>query len=117
MNNKLPKTTLIILFVAILVGMLWVTISAGRAENLFDVGQRLWAEPWWVATLWDAYCGFVTFYVWVFYKESNWLARVLWFALIMTLGNIAMSVYVLIKLIRLPSDAVWADLLLRRQAR
>ncbi|MGE0887671.1 MAG: DUF1475 family protein [Blastocatellales bacterium] len=117
MNNKLPKTTLIILFAAILVGMLWATISAGRAENLFDVGPSLRAEPWWVATLWDAYCGFVTFYVWVFYKESNWLARVVWFVLIMTLGNIAMSVYVLIKLIRLPSDAVWADLLLRRQAR
>lgn len=115
MNNKLPKISLMILFAAILTGMLWVTISAGRAENMFDVGPRLWAEPWWVATLWDAYCGFVTFYVWVFYKESNWIARIIWFMLIMTLGNIAMSVYVMIKLSRLPANAIWADLLLRKQ--
>ena len=116
MNHKLPKTFLTILFAVILIGMLWVTIKASLIESVFNVGPRVWPEPWWVATLWDAYCGFVTFYVWVFYKESKWLPRLVWFVLVMCLGNIAMSVYVLIQLFRLSADATWADLLLRKKA-
>jgi hypothetical protein len=108
-----PIPFLKLLFTAILIGMLWVTVRAGLAENMFDVGPRLFAEPWWIATLWDAYCGFLTFYVWVFYKETNWLWRVVWFVLIMCLGNIAMAVYVLIQLFRLPTGAGWRALLLR----
>ena len=26
----------------------------------------------------DAYRGFITFYVWVVYKERGWTARILW---------------------------------------
>ena len=111
------KPFLKILFTAILIGMLWVTIKAGLAENMFDAGPRLFAEPWWIATLWDAYCGFITFYVWVFYKETKWIWRAVWFVLIMCLGNIAMAVYVLIKLFQLPAGAVWPDLLLRKEDR
>ncbi|MBK7599898.1 MAG: DUF1475 family protein [Acidobacteria bacterium] len=109
-----PIPTLRILFTLILIGMLWVTIKAGSVESVFSVGPRFWAEPWWIATLWDAYCGFITFYVWVFYKEVSWVQRVIWFVLVMCLGNIAMAGYMLIKLFRLPSDAVWADLWLRK---
>ncbi|MDX2034120.1 MAG: DUF1475 family protein [Blastocatellia bacterium] len=105
-----------ILFTVILLSMLWVTIRAGLAENMFDVGPRLFAEPWWIATLWDAYCGFLTFYAWVFYKETNWGSRIAWFVLVMCLGNIAMAAYVLIQLFRLPANAPASALLLRREA-
>ena len=55
----------------------------------------------------DAYFGFLTFYMWVLYKERGIGMRILWFALIMSLGNIAMSLYVLIQLMRLsPADPV-----------
>mgnify|MGYP000269971571 CR=1 FL=1 len=77
-SEKLPLVVLKLLFAAILIEMLWVTIKAGRVENVFAVAPRFWAEPWWIATLWDAYCGFITFYVWVFYKEANWLWRIVW---------------------------------------
>lgn len=56
---------------------------------------------WTIATLIDAYYGFVTFYVWVLWKETRALPRVAWFAAIMLLGNIAMSAYVLLQLARL----------------
>jgi uncharacterized membrane protein YczE len=102
------------LFSTILLGMLFVTIKASMHENIFDAGHIL-KEPWVVATLWDAYCGFITFFVWVCYKETKWWARILWFVLIMTLGNIAMAVYVLIQLFRLPADATMKDLLLRKE--
>jgi hypothetical protein len=46
----------------------------------------------------------LTFYAWVFYKETRWLKRCLWFIAIMLLGNIATSAYVLLQLLRLARD-------------
>ena len=71
-------------------------------------------HPWFIATLFDTYWGFLTFYCWVFYKENSWMKRVTWLVAILLLGNIAMAVYVLNKLFRLPADASAEDLLLRR---
>src|SRR5450755_2369251 len=52
----------------------------------------------------DAYFGFLTLYVWVFYKELRRLPRIAWFVAIMLLGNMAMSTYVLLQLMRLRPD-------------
>ncbi|MFN0124027.1 MAG: DUF1475 family protein [Blastocatellia bacterium] len=112
-----PFTFLKLLFTAILIGMLVVTVQASRAENVFTAAARLWPDRWFIATLWDAYCGFLTFFAWVAYRETKMTARVIWFVLIMTLGNIAMSAYVLIRLFRLPPNATARDLLLRGNAR
>jgi hypothetical protein len=74
------------------------------------------ANPWFIATLFDAYFGFLWFWLWVAYKESGFLARFVWLVLILTLGNIAMASYVLLQLGRLPEGADIEDLLLRRWA-
>lgn len=103
-----------ILFIGVLVSMIAVTTWAGSERNLFEAGGELLRNPWGVATLADAYFGFLTFYVWVAYKERTVLARVAWFILIMALGNIAMSFYVLLQLFRMPPNASIAQLLLRR---
>lgn len=71
-------------------------------------------NPWLVATLFDAYFGFLWFWLWVAYKETSWLARGLWLVLILLLGNMAMAVYALIALWRLPPGAGVEQLLLRR---
>jgi hypothetical protein len=65
----------------------------------------------------DAYFGFLTFYAWVFYKETAASARVGWFLAVMLLGNIAMAVYMLIQLARLEDGAPVEQLLLRRTPR
>ena len=70
-------------------------------------------NPWAVATLYDAYFGFITFFVWVAYKETRMWARILWLVLILALGNIAMSLYVLIQLFRLKPEEP-AEAMLRR---
>jgi hypothetical protein len=70
---------------------------------------------WTTATMLDAYFGFTTFYVWVFYKERGWVARVLWFLAIMALGNMAMSSYVLLQLARLGPGQPASDILLARR--
>ena len=70
-------------------------------------------HPWFIATLFDTYWAFLTFYCWVFYKEVSSLSRISWLIAILLLGNIAMAVYMLVQLFRLPSDSKMEDLLLR----
>jgi len=103
-----------LLFSAIFVCMVFVTVRSSIQMSLWAAWDSYAANPWAVATLWDAYCGFITFFCWVCYKESSMAPRVVWFLLIMALGNIAMSFYVLLQLFRL-SDAEPIDALFRRR--
>lgn len=103
-----------ILFSLILLGMLCITTYASLQQSIWAVDSELTGDPWFQATLVDAYFGFITFYVWVAYKETSLASRVLWFVLVMLLGNIAMSIYVLLQLYRLPADAPLRDLLVAR---
>jgi len=95
------RTFLIVVFSAIFIWMLVLTILTSFKMPIWDAFATFGDNPWAVATLWDAYFGFLTFYVWVVWKESKNMIRLLWFILIMALGNIAMSLYVLIQLFRL----------------
>ena len=109
------KLFLKLLFGGIFLWMTVMTIRTSLAMSLWEAWPTYAANPWAVATLWDAYFGFVTFYVWVVYKERKTWSRILWFLLIMGLGNIAMSLYVLIQLMRLGGDEP-AETILWRQA-
>jgi hypothetical protein len=102
----MSKTPLRLIFGFILVSLFAYTTWASTRQPAWD-WQGLVSEPdrWWtIATLIDAYYAFLTFYVWVFYKEQRWLPRVGWFVGIMLLGNMAMSAYVLLQLARLRDD-------------
>ena len=59
----------------VLVCMTWITAVASLDRSIMHAGRGLWPDPWFQATLMDAYFGFFTFFVWVAYKEENWLAR------------------------------------------
>jgi hypothetical protein len=102
-----------IFFIVVLVSMLGVTSWASSRVALWEIPGEVGGHPWFIATLFDAYWGFLTFYCWVFYRESTVVARLGWFAAILCLGNIAMAVYMLILLFRLPGDAKASDILLR----
>ena len=108
-------TPLKLLFGAILAGMLAVTGWAAAHQPVWEWGGLVTAPDrgWTIATLCDAYAGFVTFYCWVFYKERVG-GRLFWFIAIMLLGNIAMSSYVLRELARLKSGEGLERLLTRR---
>lgn len=109
------RYTLRLLFAAIFVVMVAVNVRAALAMNILASFPLFGANPWAVATLYDAYCGFLTFYVWVAHKERAAWARALWFVLVMGLGNVAMSAYVLRELARLKSEEpLWA--MLQRRA-
>jgi hypothetical protein len=103
-------------FGSVLITMLCVTGWASARVPLWYTPRELVLHPWFIATLFDCYFGFLTFYLWVAYRETRWLARALWLLGILTLGNIAMSGYMLLALWRLPADAPIERLLLRQRA-
>ena len=98
-----------LLFGTIFVWMVVVTVRTAMQISIPAAWDSFAANPWAVATLYDAYFGFITFWVWVAYKELALWARIVWLVLILCLGNIAMSLYVLIQLFRLkPGQTVEA---------
>ena len=103
-------------FGGVLISMLCVTGWASALVPLWQTPRPLVLHPWFIATLFDCYFGFLTFYLWVAYRETSWLARTLWLVAILALGNIAMSAYMLSALWRLPGNASVERLLLRPQA-
>ena len=100
-------------FGGVLLSMLCVTSWAQTQVSLWDMPRSLVLHPWFIATLFDTYFAFLTFYAWLAYRETTLLARALWLIAILALGNIAMSVYMLQLLWRLPADASMAQVLLR----
>lgn len=99
----IDKTLLKLLFSGILLAMMAVTGWASLHQAVQHWGGLTTGPDryWTIATLMDAYCGFLTFYAWVFYKERRWLPRTAWFLAIMALGNMAMAAYALLQLMRL----------------
>lgn len=93
------------LFVVVIATMLGVTGWASLHQPLGDfVRSATFRDPWVIATLFDAYWAFITFYVWVAWKENSLPARLLWFVAIILLGNLAMAAYMLAELFRVPAD-------------
>jgi Protein of unknown function (DUF1475) len=110
------KTVLRLVFGFILVTLTAYNLWASLQQPLWRWGGLTTApDNWWtIATFLDAYYGFVTFYVWVLYKESHFGARLFWLAAIMGLGNIATSAYLLLQLARLRNDEPAAAILTAR---
>ena len=110
------KRALQLLFTGILAAMLWVTTRASLDRSVLAAARDLWNDPWGLATLFDAYFGFITFLVWLCYKEVRWGPRLAWVLLVLSLGNIAMAGYLLRELARLGPGDPWERVLLRRPA-
>ena len=103
-----------LLFLAVLGSMLWVTSWASLHQSIFAIPREVFTNPWFVATLFDAYFGFLTFYVWLAWKEQSLAARGLWFIAVMALGNLAMALYVLVELFRVRPPSPLAEVITRR---
>ncbi len=109
-----------LLFSAVLAAMLWVTSWASLHQSLGDFAHSATIrDPWVVATLFDAYFGFLAVYVWMAWKETAAVARVLWFVAVILLGNLAIAAYFLRELFAVsavPADQVTAlrDVFTRR---
>lgn len=115
--TEFMRQLLIALFGFIFIFMVVMTIRTQMKVSFWDfpAWQPAYAaNPWAVATLYDAYFGFTTFFVWVCFKERLLAMKIVWFLLIMALGNIAMSFYVLLQLFKLKQGEPVANVLTRR---
>lgn len=74
---------------------------ASLEQPIFGIPREVFTNPWFVATLFDAYFAFITFYVFVAWKEQSIGARVLWLPVVLLWGNFAMAVYMLVELFRI----------------
>lgn len=90
-------------FLAILFAMLALTSWASWHTPIFSIPREVFTHPWFLATLADAYFAFLSFYLWVAWKETSAAARLLWLIAIIALGNLAMSIYVLVESFRVAS--------------
>ncbi len=61
--------------------------------DFFEDGGTLMRNPWGVVSLVDLYVGFVLFSLWIIYRESSWIARVIWVTLMMVFGFLTASIY------------------------
>lgn len=104
-----------IAFTGVLISMLCVTSWASSIVALWKTPRAVATHPWFIATLFDTYFAFLTFYAWVAYKETRNAARIAWLVAILLLGNIAMAIYMLNQLFRLPANATMEQLLLRKK--
>lgn len=109
------KRGLTVVFVLVFAAILGATVWASGHAPFYETPHAVVTSPWFLTTLVDTYLAFFTFWLWVAYKETSNIARVVWLILIFALGNMAMAAYVLIQLARLPADAKIETLLLRRQ--
>jgi hypothetical protein len=112
------KMRMAMLSLAALLALVGISIWATAQQPIGDAIAMLVEEPrqqpWFVATLFDTYFGFLWFWAWVAYRETSSVARAAWLVLILALGNIAMAAYVLLALRRLPAGAPAEAGLLRR---
>jgi Protein of unknown function (DUF1475) len=113
------RANLMLLSCAALATLVGVSVWASLHVGIFPAIQALLAEPgagthpWFIATLADAYFGFLWFWAWIAYKETSTLARAGWLVGVLALGNIAMAAYMLLQLRTLPAGAGADRLLLR----
>ena len=98
---------------AILLGMAGLTAAASAEQGVFEAGALVSPHAWFRATLADAYFGFLIACCWIFYQEASPGRRALWLVLVMALGTIAVSAYLLLRLYRLPPGSPVETLLLR----
>jgi hypothetical protein len=103
-----------LIFALILVTIVCATSWASSILPFYKTPQPIVTHPWFIATLVDTYLAFFTYWLWVAYKETSNIARIIWLLLIFALGNMAMAAYALITLFRLPAGASIEDFLLRR---
>jgi hypothetical protein len=94
-----------IFFSLVFASLLGLCIHASRQRALWDLPREITTDPWFLATLLDAYCGFLIAWLWIGYRERRLVARIGWLLAVLALGNMGVAFYALLQLSRLqPGD-------------
>ena len=90
--------------------LLMFAVRAFWERDVFD-NRSLMEDVWFPVTLPDAYLGFLTVCVWIAWKKQTALRRSLWLVLGMPFGDMAVSLYVLLQLLKLPRGSSPSEVL------
>jgi hypothetical protein len=96
-------------FILVLIAMTWVSWHAcvapstsnlaaytGRGLNVIEGYVTVCREPWGLATMFDAYFGFLAFWLYIAWRENSWITRIAWLVALLLLGNFAIAGYALV---------------------
>lgn len=109
----LTRRLLTLYFILVLGAMTWVSWYASTAPtitslpkyaalagkegiNVIKGFETVCAEPWGLATMFDAYFGFLAFWLYVAWRERTVAARLGWLVALLLLGNFAIAAYALL---------------------
>ena len=82
-----------------------IVLAYGFVVGDFSIeGGQLLSMPWGIVSLVDLYVGFLLFSGWVLFREGSSLTSWIWIALVMTLGSLAICLYVLVVLVKTKGD-------------
>ncbi|MGC4020811.1 MAG: DUF1475 family protein [Cyclobacteriaceae bacterium] len=78
--------------------MVYMVVSTSMESSLFKEWNFLGSIPWMRATLWDFYANVLVIFLWVCYREKNFMTKIIWAILFFCLGSIGTIGYTLIQL-------------------
>ena len=127
------RRALALYFVLVLAAMTWVSWHASTAPTITSLPQYaalagkegvnvfkgfaiVCAEPWGLATMFDAYFGFLAFWLYVAWRERTAAARLGWLVALLLLGNFAIAAYALLCLRAAPGEADLGQVFFTRKA-
>ena len=81
------------LSVVVVVGMAAAIIFGFATGNFSAEGSEIWGLAWGKVSLIDLYLGLAVFGAWIAYREANWARTVVWWVLLVVLGNLTAGLY------------------------
>ena len=127
------RRTVFAYFIFVLAVMTWVSWYASTAPtitslphyaalagkegvNVIKGFEIVCAEPWGLATMFDAYFGFLAFWLYVAWRERTLGARAGWLVALLLLGNFAIAAYALLCLRASPGETDPGKIFFARKA-
>ena len=90
-----------VFFSLLFIWMCYTVINTSMHSSLFKEWDFLGSIPWMRATLWDFYANVTVIFFWLCYKEKSIFLKLIWLILLVVLGSIASTAYILIQLFKL----------------
>jgi len=75
--------------------MLAALIYGFTVGDFFADGSLILDNPWGIVSLVDLYVGFTIFSIWIYFRESNFIAKIIWIVAMMIFGFFTASIYLL----------------------
>jgi len=77
--------------------MSFMIIFSLMTGDFFEQGSILMSLVWGQMSLVDLYIAFLLVHIWIFYKETKILPKIIWAILLIVTGSLATALYILIE--------------------